>query len=151
MTNEKNPPKVTIFNSNNSQTLNIPPKGQKPAFVEPLRGFKKAAFSNMNGVQNKQQKKVSARKESITHHVQTPFNKTTDKDKVLKVSNHINTPISCGDSGKKKAIKKIDIVDSINSDISSVDPRESLCNSFMSNMTSFMTENRSVYVLGGFN
>lgn len=70
---------------------------------------------------------------------------------MLKISNHINAPVSCGDSGKKKSLKKIEVVDYLSSDISSVDPRESLCNSFMSNMTSFMTENRSVYILGGFN
>lgn len=77
--------------------------------------------------------------------------KTIDREKVLKVSNNITATVSCGDSGKKKTIKKIEVADYLGSDISSVDPRESLCNSFMSNMTTFMTENRSVYILGGFN
>ena len=36
-------------------------------------------------------------------------------------------------------------------DISGVDPKESLCHSFMSNMTSFLTERKSIYLVGGFN
>ena len=39
----------------------------------------------------------------------------------------------------------------IKSDISAVDARESLCHSFMSNMTSFFTEKRNIYAIGGFN
>lgn len=32
-----------------------------------------------------------------------------------------------------------------------MDPKESLCHSFMSNMTSFLTEKKSIYLIGGFN
>jgi len=43
-----------------------PPKTQKTPFIEPMRGFRKAAFSNMTNCQNinsnKSQKRVSARK-----------------------------------------------------------------------------------------
>ncbi len=63
LTSEKNPPKMTAYNSNSSQLSNLPPKSQKVPFVEPIRGFRKAAFSNISNCQNsKPQKKVSARK-----------------------------------------------------------------------------------------
>ena len=39
----------------------------------------------------------------------------------------------------------------IKSDISMVDQKESLCHSFISNMTSFLSERKSIYLVGGFN
>jgi hypothetical protein len=125
LTADRNPVKTINFSSNQSHVEKNPPKSQKTAFVEPLRGFKKAAFSNMINCQNnnKSQKRVSARKESISHHIQAPVIKTIDKDKVLKPSNQIRPISSYDSSNEKKTIKKIDIVECSTSEISSVDPR----------------------------
>lgn len=54
------------------------------------------------------------------------------------MSNHIRLAYPSENSSEKKTIKKIDVIENMNSDLSSVDPRESLCNSFLSNMTAFM-------------
>ncbi len=80
-----------------------------------------------------------------------PVLKTLDKEKALKISNNFRAPFTYENSSEKKAVKKIDVMEYVNSDLSSVDPRESLCNSFLSNMTSFMGDDRSIYILGGFN
>ncbi len=97
MTTEKNPVKTVNFSSNQSNVEKVPPKSTKGIFAEPLRGFKKAAFSNIINCQNnnKSQKRVSARKESISHHIQAPVIKTVDKDKALKPTNQIRPLSSC--------------------------------------------------------
>lgn len=43
------------------------------------------------------------------------------------------------------------MAEQIRSDISGVDPKESLCHSFISNMTSFLNDKKSIYLIGGFN
>ena len=44
-----------------------------------------------------------------------------------------------------------ELAEQIKSDISGVDPKESLCHSFISNMTSFLSDRKSIYLVGGFN
>ena len=85
-------------------------------------------------------KKVSARKD-----VSTPV-AVQNTPSVSANSNLSNS------SGKDKIeVKCNSIVPHIKSDISAVDPKESLCHSFISNMTSFLGERKSIYLLGGFN
>lgn len=85
-------------------------------------------------------KKVSARKD-----VSTPV-AVQNTPSVSAKSNLSNS------SGKDKIeVKCNSIVPHIKSDISAVDPKESLCHSFISNMTSFLGERKSIYLLGGFN
>jgi hypothetical protein len=82
-------------------------------------------------------KKVSAKKD-ITTAIVTPNTATA-------LSNKSNS------NPREKAEVKCNIVNQIKSDLSAVDPKESLCHSFLSNMTSFLGERKSIYLLGGFN
>jgi hypothetical protein len=43
------------------------------------------------------------------------------------------------------------LAEQIRADISGVDSKESLCHSFLSNMTSFLVERKAIYLIGGFN
>ncbi len=107
-----------------------------------IKAVRKAPLpqGNPSTINLSSKKKVSARKD-----ISTPVTIQNTPSASTK-SNLSNS------SGKDKIeVKCNSIVPHIKSDISAVDPKESLCHSFMSNMTSFLGDRKSIYLLGGFN
>ena len=59
-------------------------------------------------------------------------------------------------SPKQKQAERVqpncsELAKQINHDISGVDAKQSLCHSFISNMTSFLSDRKCIYLIGGFN
>ncbi len=99
--------------------------------------------------QNQNKKKVSTKKDlSTPTHNQacivlnkvTPSSKDRAEDRVDRADR-----IERGEDRENKGDNPL------RSDLSAVDHKESLCHSFLSNMTSFLSERKSIYLIGGFN
>jgi len=85
-------------------------------------------------------KKISTKKE-----LHTSTNQSTNQQACIVINR--KTP----SSKEQNEVNYRELASQIQADISGVDPKESLCHSFISNMTSFLTERKSIYLIGGFN
>lgn len=128
---------ITNYSSNFSSTANT--QFKKVAETPIIKAVRKAPPQNPpQNINLSSKKKISARKD-----ISTPI--------ITQNTQPAQTPSKTASNTKEKVEVKVSSIPPIKSDISAVDPKESLCHSFMSNMTSFLGERKSIYLVGGFN
>lgn len=139
---DKKPSTVNIANYGSNMSSTSSGQFKKSIETPIIKAVRKAPMpqNTPSSINLSNKKKVSARKD-----ISTPV--TVQNTPMVPAKTNLSNS-----SGKDKIeVKCNSIVPHIKSDISAVDPKESLCHSFMSNMTSFLGERKSIYLLGGFN
>ena len=133
LTTEKKQSTISSYNSISNQIK----KNNDPTNIKAVRKMP----MNPSSVTVTARKKVSTKKE-----LHTSGNQSNNSQQACIVINR-KTP----STKEQNEVSYRELASQIQADISGVDPKESLCHSFISNMTSFLTERKSIYLIGGFN